>query len=324
MNDPNLSEDDNMRLRRFGVDLFFYNLMRNGFTFSPKTMMTLASVIVRYNATYDRGFNNYIIGLRNLKDVDEFLMNGADNMTAIKQFCSQFIRNHANNGQLIPKVDSQDKHLVLDIQDGEAAAVEFIVPLEHESDLYYIGFSKDTDPKTFITIIKKEGKALTSELYELEETLGGDKTTMDGNGNVVIRYKKSNRLGLTNNFIEYDANDNLSTSFFEEIRNNSADDMDDETASEGQSKNEQEQTSEGPSQSKADDEENMSLWIKARREMLGHKGNDYLKKLKSVFLQQGVDSELGKSFTELLNAKEENKKGILDKIDVIFKKENKC
>ena len=338
MNDPNLSEDDNMRLRRFGVDLFFYNLMRNGFTFSPKTMMTLASTIVRYNANYGshKGeFNNYIIGLRNLKNVDEYLMNGADNMTAIKQFCSQFIRNHANNGQLIPKVDSQDKHLVLDIQDGEVAAVEFTVPLEHESDLYYIGFSKDTDPKPFVTILKKEGKTLTSELYELEETLGGDKTSMDGNGNIVIRYKKSNRLGLTNNFIEYDANDNLSTSFFEEIRNNSADDMDDETASEGQSKDEQEQTS---GMSDTSQEESQTFTYTWNNKILpvisslkgpqsikeGKAGQAYRKELKKAMEKADDNSEFAKVFNAMLEAKQGERQRLMDKINEIFKKENKC
>ena len=332
MNDPNLSEDDNMRLRRFGVDLFFYNLMRNGFTFSPKTMMTLASVIVRYNATYDRGFNNYILGLRNLKDIDEYLMNGADNMTAIKQFCSQFIRNHANNGQLIPKVDSQDKHLVLDIQDGEVAAVEFTVPLEHESDLYYIGFSKDTDPKPFVTILKKEGKTLTSELYELEETLGGDKTSLDGSGNVVIRYRKSNRLGLTNNFIEYDANDNLSTSFFEEIRNNSADDMDDETTSEGQSKDEQEQASGMSDESKEEPQTFTGFWNSSVIPILrslkgpqaGKEGREYRLKLKKAMEEADDNSEFAKVFNAMLEAKQGERQGLMDKLNEIFKKENKC
>lgn len=330
MNDPNLSEDDNMRLIKFGVDLFFYNLMRNGFTFSPKTMMTLASVIVRYNATYDRGFNNYILGLRNLKNVDEYLMNGADNMTAIKQFCSQFIRNHANNGQLIPKVDSQDSHLFLDTKDN--SIVEFKVPLEKENELYYIGFSKDTDPKPFVTILKKEGKTLTSELYELEETLGGDKTTMDGNGNVVIRYKKSNRLGLTNNFIEYDANDTLSTSFFEEIRNNSADDMDDEVASEGQSKDEQEQTSGMRDTSKEEPQTFTGYWNSNVMPVLkslkgpqsGKEGKEYRLKLKKAMQEADDNSEFAKAFNNLLEAKQSERQGLMDKLNDIFKKENKC
>jgi hypothetical protein len=295
-------------------------------------MMTLASVIVRYNATYDRGFNNYILGLRNLKNVDEYLMNGADNMTAIKQFCSQFIRNHANNGQLIPKVDSQDKHLMLDIQNGEVTAVEFTVPLEHENELYYIGFSKDTDPKPFVTILKKEGKTLTSELYELEETLGGDKTTTDGNGNVEIRYKKSNRLGLTNNFIEYDANDTLSTSFFEEIRNNSADDMDDEVASEGQSKDEQEQASGMNDESREEPQTFTGFWntnvIPVLRSLkgpqAGKEGKEYRLKLKKAMQEADDNSEFAKAFNNLLEAKQSERQGLMDKLNEIFKKENKC
>ena len=319
MDDPDLSEKDNMRIRRFGVDLFFYNLMRNGFTFSPKTMMTLASVVVRYNATYDEGFNNYITGLSKLKDVDEYLTNGLDSIHVVKRFCSQFVRNHANNGQLIPKIDFQDQKLNPAI-DSETKELEFSVL---ESEKYK--FSKIMHgevPAPFITLIKKEGRTLTQELYELVE-VGGDKVHSEGDS-LVVRYKKSNRLGLTNNFIEYDSNSDLETSYFEEIRKNSADETDEEISTEGQSKEEQNRISEGKT---ADEDTNadLSLWIKARREMAKVKGKDFLSKLKEIFKQQGSDSELGKAFNELLETKEEDeKKSIISKIERVFEEQNKC
>ena len=313
--------EDAERIRRFGVDLFFYNLMRNGFTFSPKTMMTLASVVVRYNATYFDGYNNYIDGLKSLRDLDEFLMNDSDNMSAIKQFCNQFVRNHANNRQLVPSINFEDNILLgVDTETGE---VEFGADKKYK--LAKI-LPKDGEPRGFITVIRKDGGRLTQELYELEE-VGGQKVNEEG-GMFKIMYKKSSKLGFTNNFIEYDANSSLDISYFEGIRKESVDDMDDETPSEGQAKDEQTEISEGSSnnngQSEEDSEAMINLWIKARREMLKFSDNQFLKELKKVYLQGSTDSELSNAFSELLTAESEKKQGIMDRINEIFKKENKC
>ena len=176
-----------------------------------------------------------------------------------------------------------------------------------------------SSPYGFITITRKNGKQLTQELYELEE-VGGEKMFTE-DGMTKVRYKKSNRLGLTNNFIEYDANSRIETSYFEDIRNESADDMDDEQMSQEQSRDEQElPQSNVPSD--ADDTSN-SLWILARREMLKFHDNKYLKELKKVY-QQGTNSELATAFKDLLQAKEEDKKSIMERIEKIFKEQNKC
>jgi hypothetical protein len=135
---------------------------------------------------------------------------------------------------------------------------------------------------------------------------------MDGNGNIVIRYKKSNRLGLTNNFIEYDANDNLSTSFFEEIRDNSADDMDDETASEGQSKDEQEQASGMNDESREEPQTFTGFWntnvipvLKSLKgPQAGKEGKEYRLKLKKAMQEADDNSEFAKAFNNLLEAKQ--------------------
>ena len=317
MDDPNLSVEDNERIRRFGVDLFFYTLMRNGFGFSPRTLMHLASVIVRYNARYATAFNSYINGLRNLKELDEFLMNGSgDIQTSIRQFCSQFVRNHANNRQLVPNIDFQDKTLLT--VDTEEETLEFGSPIDEEYKLSRIMLGED-NPYGFITITRKNGKQLTQELYELVE-VGGEKMFTE-EGMTKVRYKKSNRLGLTNNFIEYDANSRIETSYFEDIRNESTDDMDDEQVSQEQGRDEQEQSQSGV-QSDTDDTSN-SLWILARREMLKFHDNKYLKELKKVY-QQGTNSELASAFNDLLQAKEEDKKNIMERIEKIFDEQNKC
>ena len=331
MNDSNLSEEDNEKIKRFGVDLFFYNLMRNGFTFSPKTMMTLASLIVRYNATYADGFQNYIEGLRNLKDVDEFLMGRANSMDNIKRFCNQFIRNHANNGQLIPKIDIFDKRfdasidtntkeIILSAPEGKETNLAKIIPIEGK-------------PYPFITVITKSGKTMTQELYELVETVGGDKVSTDGKGGISVRYKKSSRLGLTNNFIEYDANSDVETSYFEDIRNESIDDMDDESSTEGQAKEDQSQTT-GYVNPSDNTDTFTGQWInvidpilkslKGKQAEMSKEGRKYRIKLKNAIKNAEDDSELAKAFNDMLEAKQEERQGLMDKVNEIFKKENKC
>jgi hypothetical protein len=328
MNDPNLSKEDNERIKRFGVDLFFYNLMRNGFTFSPKTMMTLASVVVRYNATYARGFQNYITGLRKLKDVDEFLMGRANNLDNIRRFCKQFIRNHANNGQLIPKVDILNSKFgaeidadtgdwILTAPEGKEANLAKIIPIEGK-------------PYPFITVITKSGKTMTQELYELVETIGGDKVSTDGKGGISVRYKKSNRLGLTNNFIEYDANSDVETSYFEDIRNESIDDMDDEFSTEGQTKDDQDQISGTISPETTFtgywNNEIMPIIKTLKGPQAGKEGKDYRLKLKKALekARKTTNSELAQTFNEMLEAKQEERQSLMDKINKIFKEENKC
>ena len=329
MDDPNLSEEDNERIRRFGVDLFFYNLMRNGFTFSPKTMMTLASVVVRYNATYREGFQNYIIGLRNLKDLDNFLMNGSDNMSAIRQFCNQFVRNHANNRQLVPSIDFQDKTLLS--VDSETGDIEFGAPVEEKYKLSRIMLG-DSNPYEFITVIRKNGNSLTQELYELVE-VGGKKQFTEA-GMTKVRYRKSNRLGLTNNFIEYNANSSIETSYFEDIRSNSADDMDEEIATEGQNKDEQEQAAGNSTPSDGGEIPFTGVWntnvlpvIKALNGPQSGNSKEaraYRLALKNALNEADDNSEFAKAFNEMLEAKQDQKQGLMDEINELFKKQDKC
>ena len=329
MNDPNLSKEDNKKIRDFGIDLFFYNLMRNGFTFSPKTMMSLASVLVRYNANFNEkdGFQSYIDGLRKLKDVDKFLMNGADRMTAIKQFCNQFIRNHANNGQLIPKIDTQDSKYDAGI-DTETHELVLQAPEKKETNLAKV-MVKDKTPYPFIIAITKSKNSITQDLYELVENNDGTTISTDGYGGIVIRYKKSKRLGLTNNFIEYSANSALETSYFEDIRNASEDDMNDEALSEGQSKDEQEKESYDTPESEPTFNE---FWNTSVLPMLmslkgpatGEKGKILRTKLKKAIEGAEDTSDLGKAFINFLNAKQEEKQEMLDSMIKVYNDENSC
>ena len=217
------SKEDNEKVRRFAVDLFFYTLMRNGFGFSPKTLMHLASVIVRYNATYDVGFNGYIAGLGGIENVDNYLMGGLPTSSDanIRRFCNQFIRNHANNNQLVRNISQQDKTMNNIIEDvnGELTITGVEFAASDESELYRIMTSKK-QPRQFIKVTRKIGiNKLTQELYELEP-VGGSKTFLE-DGMTKVRYRKVTKLGLTNNFIEYNANEDLAESYFADISDGS-------------------------------------------------------------------------------------------------------
>lgn len=223
-NDPDLSEEDNKKLRNFGIDLFFYTLMRNGFGFSPKTLMHLASVTVRINARYGNDYNPYVEGLRKLQELDTYLM--PHNSEHIDRFLDQFIRNHSNSRNLVPTIDATNESLVFnEDEDGNVTSIEFVVEAGKEEKLYNIMLNtKQRKPYTFINLLRKNGKTLYSELYKVDNIRG---VFSDGTKTSVL-YEKVNILGFVNNFIEYDANSDLDTSYFGDTRNESPEAFDDE------------------------------------------------------------------------------------------------
>ena len=79
----NMVESDNSKLRELGVSLFFYNLYRSGFKYSPKTFLHLAPVEVKY------AIHNYVSYLSNNKlfELEDF---------QIYDFVVQYYRNHPN------------------------------------------------------------------------------------------------------------------------------------------------------------------------------------------------------------------------------------
>ena len=80
----NMVESENPKLRELGVSLFFYNLYRSGFRFSPKTFLHLAPVEVKY-AIY-----NYVSYLSDNKlfELDSY---------QIYDFVVQYYRNHPDD-----------------------------------------------------------------------------------------------------------------------------------------------------------------------------------------------------------------------------------
>ena len=144
-------------------------------------------------------------------------------------------------------------------------------------------------------------------------------------GMTKVRYKKSNRLGLTNNFIEYDANSRIETSYFEDIRNESEDDLDDEESAKDMGRDEAEKIDMGT------DSEYMNPWDAAAVTMRelegpqkGKEGKAYRNKLREAYKSADTSSELKKAVESLISTAAEEKQGLMDRINKLFKEQNKC
>jgi hypothetical protein len=145
----------------------------------------------------------------------------------LKNFCDQFIRNHANNRALVPNVEEDNSTISgTAVENGTVVEIEFGVPVGEENKLYPLMISKDgKTPYTYITLTRRENNKPVRTLFRLDPKYSG---TYEEGGKTKIRYIATNKLGLTNNFIEYDANTSLPISFFKDIRDDSFDSVEDE------------------------------------------------------------------------------------------------
>lgn len=326
MRDPALTQEENDKIRLFGSNLFFYTLMRNGFTFSPRTLMSLASVIVRHNATYadkEVEFNNYIKGLNSLRELDQFLANSSiGSFTTIKRFIKQFIRNHANNRQLVPNVDYQDTHILSKQTDFKGNPIEIEIGVEEkkENELYFLGFDeKEPHIKPFITLTRKEGNRLYQDLFELDTTKIG--TIYQDGTHKIVKYIKSNRLGITNNFIEYDANSDLESSFFEDIRNESEDALQDEDQAQDYGKDEKERDDEGSAGYISEWDNISGIMKELEGPQNGIEGTSYRKQIGRL---RNKDVTLKGKVSKLLTAAITERQGIMDEINKYLEEQGKC
>lgn len=322
--DPALSKEENDNINRFGVDLFFYTLMRNGFGFSPKTLMHLASVIVRENALYgpSDSYNTYIEGLRNLQRVDEYLMK--ESTENADRYLKQFMRNHANNKQIVPNIDFQNPIIHL-IGDNE---IVFGVPSKQQSQLYPIKVGDK--PSKFVTVTTKHGNTLSQELYELVAIPGSTSAFFEDDDKICVKYRKSSRLGMVNNFIEYDANSDIENSYFETIRNESESSDDFEDSAPAQRKDDN--YNDGGSNEETAGS-NTSYWTSSVMPLLlnlegpqsGYTDTASKRriKLKRAY-NKGENSDLKNAIDELVSAKKNEKQGVMNKINEIFDQQNKC
>lgn len=207
MNNPNLSQQENQQIRNFGVELFFYTLARGGFNFSPKTLMHMAPIAVRYMATYKgEGYSNYIDGLNNLRSLDAQVENDF-NETLMDRFINQFIRNNSDNTTIVPRISANSTSFVL-FPNGDAS---FDLK-KYSKDKYKIVHNNTAAP--YIHLISNvNGKRITW-LYRLKDTFVSSdfKQTLQE-----VVYERVTRLGVRNEFVEYNANDDIETSFYNSV-----------------------------------------------------------------------------------------------------------
>lgn len=224
--DPGLTPEENAFIQRYAVDLFFYNLMRNGFGFNPRTMMHLASTIMKLNAQFSDKHDYYVVGLRTLKQRDKLAVTTIEDAD---KFCRMYLRNHTNNTSLMPTFNDLDPTININKNDGTAV---IIVSKEDKSKLYALTRQED-ELCQLISIIERDSETGETKrvLYELVDYSEEDK--------MQFYYKKTAALGIPNQFIEYNATHEITESYFEDFRGEEED-----SSLELASKDEQEDTGE--------------------------------------------------------------------------------
>lgn len=158
------------------LDLFYYNMLRSGFDFSPKTFMHLASTIVKMLVP---GYIDNIADV-NFND-DRMLGLGAD-------FLTMFRRNHSSNFRIVPNLDKNSK-----------LKVGMEKTLDQKNVLYTFNFNKN---KNLINPITLLGEDTFAPMITYDDTL----LVYHSNGNGFVQYVSTSPLGNNNNAIEYDAN----------------------------------------------------------------------------------------------------------------------
>lgn len=230
-----LTEQECSELRQFGIDLFFYTLMRNGFSFSPKTMMHLASVAVRYNAKYGEGYDSYMKGIRTFRERDLLVMGGQADKGMMIRFLNQLVRNHADNSQIVPIIRGMADTMSIESKSGNLV---FEASGEDKYKLDRLMLNPKT-PRPFISIYMKDarGKSVKT-LYQCDIAW-----SIVTDSNVSLVYRKVNELGLRRNFLEYNANDDMKSSYLRDVMLADTEDgsYSDRTVLEGSDRGEREQ-----------------------------------------------------------------------------------
>ena len=174
-----LLSSDNADIQKLGKDLFFYCLYRNGFGFSPKTFIHLASVDVKLGM----GYTTLIETM-----VDE-MANNSDEEIDIDEFIEQFKRNRHDNYKAVSRFKLKDlkKNDSLDVHKWES---ELTIKKSSENKN---GFSQFlTDDNKIVPIIKVD-----KQLYKINLSMSSVEST--------LTYEPISPLGNTNNFLEYQA-----------------------------------------------------------------------------------------------------------------------
>lgn len=167
-----------------GRDLFIYNLYRNGFTFSPKTFLHLASVDTKLamgeyiDAVADPRFN--------------------DDRVSLAEFLLMFRRNHAGESKIVPtlKLNKSKGGTRISATTNGRGKIELTISYDKRKvGLEGIIANKKPTSTVFAPVIEYNGKLYYTEKYEISGSTGS------------ITYVETSPLGNTNNFLEYNANE---------------------------------------------------------------------------------------------------------------------
>ena len=162
-----------------GIDLFFYNLIRSGFNFSPKTSGHLASVDVR------RSIPGYINAISDPMFMDEDVI--------IDEFLTQFRRNHTQDNKIVPTLKSHSKVKVSYTKNvNKENVITFKFDAKKKLGIKSILIDDSGESNVWAPVINYEDKVYMNPVE-----------VSDG----VLRYIETTPLGNPNNFLEYNYNE---------------------------------------------------------------------------------------------------------------------
>lgn len=164
----------NPTTRNLGITLFYYNIFRSGFGFSPKTFGNQASVDVKLNIP------GYIDTIRN--------PNFNDEEVEIESFIYQFFRNHTQNYKLVPKLEMEGlpKGLVTEFKDLKGRGIDIKHSISR-AKIEPIIVEVTKNGIVFAPVISYNDK-----IYMLYSSNNDD-----------VKYLETTTLGNPNNFLEY-------------------------------------------------------------------------------------------------------------------------
>lgn len=165
----------NPSTRELGSDLFYYNIYRSSFGFSPKTFGNLASVEVRLNIP------GYVSTIRDVRF--------NDNLVSVDDFLYLFLRNHSNEYKLVPRFEEHSK---VEVSEGKNIRNNKYITFafdkkKHGMDPIIV--STSDNGTVFAPVIMYKNKLYMNPVYN--------------EGDNIVTYTETAPLGNTNNFLEY-------------------------------------------------------------------------------------------------------------------------
>lgn len=175
-----------------GRDLFLYNLYRNGFSFSPKTFLHFFSVDSKLNA----GMQPYIETISNPTFNDKEV--------SIQDFLLQFKRNHSSDRRLVPELKEKaikNKNGTTLTIDGNIDGKKLTITYDKKKNGLNSIIAKKGDTVVFAPVIMYNNKLYYANTYKLPSKGG------------TIVYTETSELGKANNFLEYNAGEDVVSVF---------------------------------------------------------------------------------------------------------------